>query len=135
MPRDIRWTRTLGAKLAGISLILSAVALLLLVVNPYLVAAIQSENATLSVFLKGRYLTYQMLSLAFRLSGEKGADRGEVQKSLKEAIAAMDQRYEDLLAGNVAEGLRGVAEPEIRARISERRQTWKQLRSETLVLA
>jgi methyl-accepting chemotaxis protein len=129
MPRQIPWRKTVGAKLGIITLGLLVLALLLVWGNLSLLASIQAEHATLSVFLRGRYENVEMLALAHRLFEEKGTSREQVQQRLAKVTADMEQRYQDLVGGNAALGIPPVSDPAVLAGLRERRPIWDKIKS------
>jgi methyl-accepting chemotaxis protein len=123
MSREIPWTRTLGAKLGGIALLLLAVSLLLILGNLYTLSAVDRDSASLTLYVRGQRYAYQMAYLINRLFDGPAEDREGVKNRLTELMDRMGKRYQELLQGE-----RAVRDPGIRAGISARKERFEEIR-------
>jgi hypothetical protein len=86
MARAIPFLKTLGAKLGGIGLALTVVALLFIAGNLMLLSSIQGDGATIGLFDKGGMYAYEMIYIANRLFDESPAKRADLERKLDRLI-------------------------------------------------
>ncbi len=124
MPREILWRKTIGAQMGGITLALLALSVLLIVGNLTILASIQGDSASLNLFLKGRYYSYEMLALANRLFDEQDEKAKTLtREKLNELMAEMDQRFERLAGDHAIAN-----DPLLLAGLRERKNHWQKIR-------
>src|SRR5437763_255236 len=63
MSQEIPWSRTLGARLGGIALVLLVVSLLLVGASFYTLSSLQGDAASLTLYTRGQMYSYQILYL------------------------------------------------------------------------
>src|SRR5689334_5796682 len=130
MARTIPWRKTLGAQLGGITLVLLVLSLLLVAGNLAMLASLQGDSATLDLFIRGRYLGYEMLSLVNRLLDEENAQSKEkLLQELDRLIDVMDRRYEAMLGDETTPAPALLSDPKLRAGLKERKKHWEKIRS------
>jgi methyl-accepting chemotaxis protein len=101
MSQDIPWSRTLGARLGGVTLALLAVLLLLVLANLYTLRSVRGNAASMALFAEGRMLAYQALDLADRLAQEGGEQaRKALADDLRATMERMDRRFDILQRGD-----------------------------------
>jgi methyl-accepting chemotaxis protein len=124
MEKEILWTRSLGFRLGGSVLALFAAAMLLIVLNVWLLAGLRGEAEWTAHLVEGGVLRYRALDLAERLFDVPPARRPEVQTQLTDAMSALDDRYRTLLEGDEARGFSPIREPELVQSIRARQGVW-----------
>jgi methyl-accepting chemotaxis protein len=124
MSKDISWSRTIGAKLGGISALLLLLSLLLVAASHYTLAAMQGDVASMELYARGRMHNYQLLFLAHALAGQEGADRQQMRDRLERLMKDIEDRYGALENGDSARGIPAMTDPGILQGIRERKKNW-----------
>jgi methyl-accepting chemotaxis protein len=137
MSQDIPWSKTLGARLGGVTLALLAVLLLLVLANLYTLRSVRGYAASMALFAEGRMLAYQTLHLANRLAQEGTEEaRKPLADELRTAMERMDRRFEALQKGD-GDRVPAIADRQILDGIRTRQGHWEKTRRdlETLLQA
>jgi methyl-accepting chemotaxis protein len=125
MSQDIPWTKTLGARLGGVTLALLAVLLLLILANLYTLRSVRGNAASMALFAEGRMLAYQALHLANRLAQEGGEEaRKALADDLRGAMERMDRRFDILQRGD-GDRVPAITDRQVLDGIRERQGQWE----------
>lgn len=125
MPKQLPWTKSLNAKLGGITLVVLLASLVLVGGNLYLLSTIEGDAAALNFTSRGRMRSYQALYLVRRALAESGEARLRTQHELTEAIERMDQRFVALRNGDAALGIPAANDPRLIAELKDRESLWR----------
>ncbi|BDG06088.1 methyl-accepting chemotaxis protein [Anaeromyxobacter oryzae] len=125
MEKEMRWTRSLGLRLGGSVLGLFTAAMLLIVLNVWILAGLHGEEEWTAQLVDGGVLRYRVLDLAERLFDVPPARRPEVQNQLTQAMADLDDRYRTLLEGDDVRGIAPIRDPQLVRSIRARDGVWR----------
>src|SRR4051812_35447958 len=113
MSQEIPWSRTLGARLGGIALVLLAVSLLLVGASFYTLSSLQGDAASLSLYTRGQMYSYQILYYVQILASQDTEEVKGAREELERVIGAMDQRFLALAEGDPGQGVPPIGEQDI----------------------
>lgn len=125
MQKDIPWTRTLGAKLGGVFLVVLAVSLMLVGANLYALSGMRGDAAAINHLGRDRARAKQMLYLAYRLPDETGERHVKLAAELRDAIERTDRRAQVFLQGDPTLGILPVTDTRALSELRDREQSWR----------
>jgi methyl-accepting chemotaxis protein len=125
MTREIRWTRSLSARLGAVTVLLLGASIALVSANAVLLSGMRGDALKQKLFGKGTTYAYQLLADAWKLASETGDARARTAAEMREILAANQHRYEMLLNGDPAAGVPAVVDPQVRAGLRERSEAWR----------
>ena len=111
MPREIRWTDSISARLTLLSLLFLAMAATMIVTSLLLLDAVQDDAARTEVLTAGRYRSYQILLDGEHLVDATPAQRPAVVATLRDHLAEMEQRFVALREGDSSLGVEPLDDP------------------------
>ena len=133
MSKAIAWNRRIGVRLGGVTLLLLAVSLVLVVGNYYTLASMQGDAASLSLFGKGRMQLYQLLYLAHYVAVEHNDASPQTRTELEDMDKAFEDRFRQLEKGDPAQGVPAATDPIILNEIHERNRPGKRSSSRSSI--
>lgn len=125
MQKNIPWTRTLGAKLGGVFLVMLAVSLMLVGANLYALSGIKGDAAAISQLGRDRERANEMLYLAYRLPDETGERQAKLAAALRDVIERTDRRAQVFIQGDPSLGILPVRDNRVLSELRDREQSWR----------
>lgn len=113
MTKEIRWTRTLNAKVGGAMAALFAAVLVLTLASHYITSTYNGNARRANVVGRGRTLCYRTVYLLERYIHETREQQITTEAEIEETMAAMTERFRKLQSGDVLEGIPATTEAEI----------------------
>ena len=126
MSKTIAWHKRIGVRLGGVTLLLLAVSLLLILGAFYTLSSMQGDSASLSLFGKGRMQLYQLLYFAQRVAVEQNDASPESRADLEKMDKAFEDRFQQLETGDPSQGVPAATDPIILKEIRERKEAWEE---------
>ena len=126
MSKTVAWHKRIGVRLGGVTLLLLAVSLLLILGAFYTLSSMQGDSASLSLFGKGRMQLYQVLYFAQRVAVEQNEASPEARADLENMDKAFEDRFRQLEKGDPSQGVPAATDPIIVNEIRERKQAWEE---------
>jgi methyl-accepting chemotaxis protein len=124
MQTEITRTRSIGFRLGGSMVALSAAAMLLIVLNLWMLGELHGEEEWTAHLVEGGVLRYEALDLAERLF-DAPAERPRTRERLLGAMTALDDRYRALLEGDPARGIDPITDSRVVRSLRARDVTWR----------
>jgi methyl-accepting chemotaxis protein len=125
MSREIPWSRRLGFRLGGLTLLVLLASLLLVAASFFILSALQADAASTELYSRGRFLCSQLRADTYKLAAASmDKERDAAQRELERTIKAMEDRYRILLNGDAALGVPAVSDASLLAGIHDRQHNW-----------
>src|SRR5688572_14213383 len=102
------WAKSLKTRLRAITLLLFLSSTVLIATNVVLLSGMRGNAAKQKLFGQGTSYAYELLFLGHKFAAETGADRERTAARISEIARANSARYEVLLRGDAAQGIRRV---------------------------
>jgi methyl-accepting chemotaxis protein len=124
MAGKIPWTQSFNLKLGGISVLLSALLIGLIVANVLSLTKLEADSAKMNYFAIGRAHIVSLQFLTEKLSDSKRASTAETKSRIRKIMNLMAERFDVILNGSVAKGIPAVTDPKIVGRVKEIQKLW-----------
>jgi PAS domain S-box-containing protein len=128
MAQVIAWQKTLAARLGGVTLVLLAVALLVVLGTFYMLASLQAEARWTALAAEGQEYHYQLLFLANQYFRVPADQRAPIRTSLEQLSDTAANGLRRLREGDSAHGIPPAADAEVRSTIEKREEIWKEIK-------
>jgi methyl-accepting chemotaxis protein len=125
MADKIPWNRSVGGRLAAISLAVILLGAAASGSSFFTIQAVSGELAEAAVLTQSRALTHQLMIEATRLPDASQEERARIMAGLRQSLSAMEERFVTVRDGNPALGVRRPTDPSILAATHEREALWK----------
>jgi methyl-accepting chemotaxis protein len=99
MTREIRWRKTLGARLGLLSVAILVSAILLIVADFRMLGEIDAAMTQTNVLGHNRSDAYQLLALIERLAGDTGEQRAHTLGEVRDVRGQIDRRFDAIRRG------------------------------------
>ncbi len=123
--KTVAWHKRIGVRLGGVTLLLLAVSLLLILGAFYTLSSMQGDAASLSLFGKGRMQLYQLLYIAHLAAAEQNDAKSQARAELGDMNKAFEERLRQLEKGDPAADVPAATNPIILKEIQDRREAWE----------
>jgi len=117
--------KSLNAKLGGITLVLLAVSLILVVGNLYMLSTIKGGAAWMNHSSLGRMRAYQTLYLVRRMFDESGEARFRTRRELDEVTSLIEKRFTTLRIGDPSLGIPPATDQRVFEELKDREDLWR----------
>jgi len=125
MSRTVSFLDSLGARTAALMLALLATSALVIVGGMFILSAVRGDAVWTDVLVEGGGHDYRILALTSELVEAPGGGRPDTRARLKEALDALDRRFQVLLQGDPTRGVPATDEPAVLASIRDRDEVWR----------
>jgi methyl-accepting chemotaxis protein len=126
MPREIRWTSSIAARLTLLSLLFLGVAGAMVATSLLMLEAVEQDTARSDVLTRGRYRAAQILLDAEYLMNATGDARLPIIASLRQHLEEMERRFVALREGDSNLGVEPPDETEVLAGVIAREDEWNE---------
>jgi methyl-accepting chemotaxis protein len=125
MANRLKRLSSLSAQLGGMTLLLLAASLILIVTNVVSISSMRGNAAKQKLFGLGTSYAYELLANSYALIDASAADRSRLTENMRNVIRANSERYEVLLRGDREHHIRPVTNPHVRQSIELRARRWR----------